>query len=260
MQHNTSIKQRYETTEWSLATDHAECVVCFEPLQSEQCCVLVNNTGTRVCQHIFHFTCAEDHKRSLGESPTCAICRRSYSSLKKIPDFQSDPEAWFEIVDLDGDGQLSLKEVTEILKYTTPLDWKTAESWIRDNWMNWDTDGDGHLSFAEIVRPGTGLLHCLRDIFDEIHRGPVPELDISTLRDWFVYWDEDNSKELDKEEVIRALIKTLSIGHDSERQASVREVVNGTWAMFDSDGNGNVDIDEFILPDGLGETLIATIR
>ena len=41
---------------------------------------------------------------------------------------------------------------------------------------------------------------------DEINRGPVPELDISRLRDWFVYWDEGNSGELDREEVIRVLM------------------------------------------------------
>jgi len=257
--------------EWVLATDHAECVICFEPLQSAQSCVLVSNTGKRVCQHIFHSTCAEDHKRSLGDSVInkyhltlvnahCAICRRPYHSLKNIPDFQSHPHAWFETVDLDGDGQLSLKEVTEILKATTPLDWKRAEEWIRDNWTNWDTDGDGYLSFAEIACPRTGLLSCLRDKFDEVNRGAVPELDVSMLRDWFVYWDEDDSGELDREEVIRALIKTLRLGQDSERQANIREVVNGTWVIFDTDGSGNIDIDEFLSRDGLGETLIATLR
>ena len=163
MQNNTS-PQTYESSEWAVANDHAECVICFEPMQSEQCCVLTNNTGTRICQHMFHLSCAENHKRSLGGSATCAICRRPYSSLKNIPDFQSDPEAWFEIVDLDGDGQLSLQEVTEILKSTTPLDWRSAETWIENNWAEWDTDGDGYLSFAEITRPGTWMLPCLREL------------------------------------------------------------------------------------------------
>ena len=42
---------------------------------------------------------------------------------------------------------------------------------------------------------------------------------------WYEFWDEDNSGSLDKEEVVRALLKTLHMTHDplQARSESVRK-------------------------------------
>jgi len=244
--------------EATVATDHAECPICFEPMISAPSCVLLDSSGKRVCQHVYHLHCTQEHQRSQSGIAHCAVCRRVYSSLLEIPDFNTDPTAWFKSVDLDGDGQLSISETTEILKTVLPLNWRHAEQWIRQEWNQWDTDGDGRLSYSEITRPRTGLLASLRREFPMLRRDPPPEMEVSNLQEWFTYWDEDESGELDREEVVRALIKTLGVGQDFERQTSIREAVNGVWGIFDTDGSGEIDLDEFLQNDGLGQCLVAT--
>lgn len=247
--------------ESAVAIDHAECPICFEPMLSAPSCVLVNRSGKRVCQHMYHLCCAQDHQRSQSGTAHCAICRRDFVSLKEIPDFHENPKAWFKIADLDGDGQLSISEVTEVLKTVLPLDWRHAEAWIKQEWNRWDTDRNGTLSYKEITRRRTGLLASLKaQNFSILRPDPPSHLEESNLREWFNYWDEDGSGELDREEVIRALIKTLGAGQHYERQAMIREAVNGVWAIFDTDGSGEIDVEEFLQVDGLGQTLIATAQ
>jgi len=76
---------------------------------------------------------------------------------------------------------------------------------------------------------------------------------------WFAFWDFDDSGALDKEEVVRALIKTFKLGRDDVRKAQdMRAVVNATWGLFDPDGSGSVDRREFLMRDGLAETIVAS--
>mmetsp|Transcript_20050 Transcript_20050/g.29315 ORF Transcript_20050/g.29315 Transcript_20050/m.29315 type:complete len:241 (-) Transcript_20050:82-804(-) len=225
--------------EATVATDHAECPICFEPMISAPSCVLLDSSDKRVCQHLYHLHCAQAHQQSQLGITNCPICRGAFSSLLEIPDFNADPTGWFQSADLDGDGQLSISETTEILKTVLPLNWRHAEQWIRQEWNQWDTDGDGRLSYSEITRPRTGLLACLRaENFSLLRRDLPPEMEESNLREWFAYSDEDESGELDREEVVRALINTLGVGQDFERQTSIREAVNGVWGVFDTDGSG----------------------
>lgn len=85
--------------------------------------------------------------------------------------------------------------------------------------------------------------------------------DIRTNRQaWFSYWDEDDSGTLDKEEVVRALLKTLRLTSDPARVSQMRSSVDAIWCLFDDDGNGTVDRDEFLKPsEGLADTIIATM-
>jgi len=37
-----------------------------------------------------------------------------------------------------------------------------------------------------------------------------------------------------------------------------RQTVKAVWPLFDLDGSGSIDLDEFCSPDGLGDTIIAS--
>ena len=72
--------------------------------------------------------------------------------------------------------------------------------------------------------------------------------------------DEDDSGELDKEEVVRALLKTLALTGDPTRVQMMRSTVEAIWPVFDDDGSGTIDRQEFLKAnDGLADTIIATM-
>ena len=74
----------------------------------------------------------------------------------------------------------------------------------------------------------------------------------------FEYFDEDRSGTLEKGEVIRALIKTFGLSSDLRKVEEMRSVVGAVWSMFDPDASDSIDRSEFIAPDGLADTIVAT--
>ena len=85
----------------------------------------------------------------------------------------------------------------------------------------------------------------------------IPDL-VSDKTGWFTYWDEDNSGELDQEEVVRALLKTLNMTSDQAQVRNMRSTVSAIWPIFDDDGSGTISREEFLKTDGLADTVIAT--
>ena len=84
--------------------------------------------------------------------------------------------------------------------------------------------------------------------------------DIARLpREWFHYWDEDGSQSLEKDELIRALIKTFRFTQGPELLRDLSDTVNAIWPIFDTDGNGCIDMEEFIMNDGLRDTILASL-
>jgi len=114
-------------------------------------------------------------------------------------------------------------------------------------------------------------------------KGPIPDMARDKLG-WYNYWDEDNSGSLEKEEVVRALAKTLGLPHaaralDSHepsrnllgipvglstspaRVQQMRSTVDAIWAVFDADGSQSIERDEFLRPgEGLADTIVATMQ
>jgi hypothetical protein len=78
---------------------------------------------------------------------------------------------------------------------------------------------------------------------------------------WFDYFDEDASRALNKEEVVRALIKTLDVGINNQAVATViRATIEAVWLVFDHDNSGEIDRKEFLEPKtGLADTIIASL-
>ena len=245
----------------STALKHAECPICFEKLHKAPVGVFLNRGGRRVSQHFFNLEAANEWLRS--GSGLCPLTRQPIASVLGVPDIRADPDGWFSAVDVDGDGRLSRREVVECLKAQLAVDNAALDAAVEDRghwmWQQWDKDGNGYIERNELLEP-QGLAAYVRTAFHKSERELIPE--ISTNRTgWFEYWDEDCSGSLDKEEVVRALLKTLKLTADASRVSQLRSSIDAIWPVFDSDGSGVIEKDEFLLPgEGLADMIIATCQ
>ena len=123
-------------------------------------------------------------------------------------------------------------------------------------WRMWDCDGSGSIEPSEIPRIVTMLI----EHFPRTEVSPIP--DIRTCKDkWYDYWDEDANGTLQKEEVVRAFVKTFNVSRqDLATVISIRETLNNIWILFDHDSSGSIDKNEFLGPNGLADTIVAQLQ
>jgi len=232
------------------AQNHQECTECFAPLCDHPVVCFIEG-GKRSCTHFFH-----DHCIDRQVKPTCCpLCKKHYESVSVLPIAIENPVAWLRAVDFDGDGSLSYEEIIDGLKAQVKLDWNKIEADVDKHFSKWDKDKSGSISLQEFVDPVNGVIPYMRANFaPHVAIKPMPDI-TNDKHGWFNYWDEDSTGSLDKTEVCRALIKTL---RQVDRQAIV-SIIDCIWPMFDTDGSGSVDYNEFIAPDGLADTIRAQI-
>lgn len=234
------------------AVMHHECAMCFEPLHSSPAagCMSDRNNEQRSCRHLYHHACLER-----VENNQCPLCRQHYGSINDIPNPFSHPREWFKFMDADNNGTLSCEEVVEGLQAILPLDYRKITEDAERLWSVWDADGDGFISYDEFST--CGVVGYLQQ-----HYPGAPILEVPDIRQnkrgWFQYWDEDNSSSLDKNEMIRALIKTFA-SSNRDKIAVIQETVMMIWSIFDEDGSGVIEIDEFVAPDNFADTIIASM-
>ena len=232
----------------------AECSVCFEPLAGAPV-VLCASRGVS-CGHYLHETCA---RRWQQRESRCPVCRSPFDGIDRFPAID-DPRAWFAAVDCDRSGTLSQREVVAALKATVPgLDVERFDRDILGLWRRWDLNNDGTIDFNELFKEPDGLLAYARAAF---RGGPRVDGEPPPLRDgaaWFRFWDYDGSGTLDMAEVHRALVKTFAISDDHGRLNTMAETLSAVWGVFDADGNGTIDLGEYAMAGGLGETLAASL-
>lgn len=242
----------------ALASEHAECPICFEPLCSAPLALFSAANGRRVCWHIFHETCA---RQLAGVNLNCPLCRADFNHVTAVPRIDTDPNAWFDACDMDGNNALSTREVLEIVKSSFPVDHTKLERDLPKLWRRWDPNGDGHIQRHEFLAPN-GLLDFLRDHFpkqtgrhDDL---PVPDIR-SDKQAWFRHFDEDGSGELSISEVTRGLIKSYHLSSDVNQAQAMRDLVTNVWCLFDADQSGEISQAEFLHPgDGLADSIIAS--
>ena len=159
--HVAVVPQDYEP---GIAEQHAECPICFEPLHSAPAGVFVDPAGRRVSQHLFNYDAAVRWAQDRNE---CPVTRAPFARVVQVPSLITHPNEWFALVDLDGDGQLSRKEVIEVLKAQLPINNErldqVAEDPQSDLWRRWDTDGNGFVDREELLAPG-GLVEYVREV------------------------------------------------------------------------------------------------
>jgi len=102
------------------ALKHAECSICFEPLSEGPIGVFLNEAGKRVSPHFFNLDAAREWLRS--GNGHCPLTRQRIASVALVPDVREDPQGWWKVVDVNGDGKLSRHEVLEALKAQLPID------------------------------------------------------------------------------------------------------------------------------------------
>ena len=246
----------------------AECPICFDPLHVGRACALLRaGSSQRSCQHFFHESCVA----RLSLPRTCPLCRRPFGGSSAMPDPVEFPSQWFAFFDTDGNAQLSFDELLTGLLIALPLDPRriradsevqtsaalpSKSSLLQRLWQRWDRNGDGSIQLQEFMDKREGILGYLLEWYPREEERTPPPLTPDTLREWFLFWDEDGSGSLEKNEVTRALVKTLR--PDKGGRSALASVVEAVWFLFDDDGNGSIEMDEFLRPDGLAETLRAT--
>lgn len=125
-----------------------ECSICFEELYKNEVVALYKgNNKTRVCSHYFHRECVLNCCYGLNNTQQCPLCRSSFAMIKTLPDPRIDSRSWFDIVDSNQNGTLSIIEVANALKAQLPLNLKNLEIQLKDLWPRWTTS----LPFGEIT-------------------------------------------------------------------------------------------------------------
>eukprot|EP00039_Didymoeca_costata_P002433 m.60198 g.60198 ORF g.60198 m.60198 type:complete len:298 (+) comp11303_c0_seq1:255-1148(+) len=234
------------------ALEHAECAICFEPLYTADSAYLADSRG-RVCRHFYHHICIQAMPQT-----NCPMCRSSFERIEKLPKLEENALAWFKAVDLDGNGGLSRQELMDALKTQLPVDWRKLErEMIPSHWDQFDPNGDGSISYDELTRPD-GVLAWVKRRFPQGKMAEAPP--VTEKLQWFEFWDEDDSGELDQDEVVRALAKTFHYALEPAKVRGLQEMLSSLWVLFDTDGGGGIDKEEFCKADGLGDTIIASTQ
>jgi len=241
----------------NVAVDHAECPICYDELATRKCAVLRQQSGKRSCRHYLHLDCAQS--LISGNRKTCPVCRAPFFSAYAVPDYDTNPKMWFDCVDADSSQTLSKSEVLDVLKALFLIDYKALEKSVDSLWPRWDKDRSGELDFSELCDPKTGLLVYVKVHFAREKQQPPPQLTMSNREEWFQYFDDDDGGTLDKEEIVRALVKTFRLSTDLRKVNEIRTVLDNVWSIFDTDGSGEIELEEFVQRDGLGETVIASL-
>ena len=217
---------------------------------------------SRSCRHLFHDHCLREWGRVKGVDARCPCCSATFERVVRVPNFDDDHRAWFDAVDIDGNGTLDQREVLEIMQAQFPIDYKQAEVLVPKLWSQWDQDGNGTIDFDEMVHDEHGLVAYMRRYLRRATteggaHGSVPDIR-SNRREWFFYFDDDRSGTLERAEVERAFVITFSLG-DPVKSATMRETVGAVWPIFDTDGSNSIEMDEFLQADGLADSICASL-
>lgn len=239
-----------------------ECPVCYFELYQFTPGV-IRMHSRRVCGHYFHKQCAHYLLRLVKgtKSPACCpICGVEFSEVKEMPDLARDPREWFAICDIDFGGELEEVEVIEALGAILPVSRHKLTKSVRAHWHEWDPDGDGTITMQEFVAPERGLRDWILKNLSQLRvdlqplPGMVPSIDRNP-REWFHYWDRDASGTLEKEEVIRALIRTFCRNENGrpvlQNAHDMRECANSLWEGLGYRPFDGIGFEEFVRPYGL---------
>lgn len=237
-------------TEFTATT--LECPVCCFELWRQPVAVLRNHSK-RSCPHYLHRECASYLLRGAA---ICSICGERFSEVKPLPDFAREPKAWFTMVCVDS---MDKTETTVALACVLPCHVEALTREINERWEEWDADGNGTISIDEFLRPERGMhawvmrdLKALTEVKGGIQQAPVLD---RTPRDWFVHWDTDKSGSLEKEELCRALVRTLCISDKGQPHIQeAREMillVDSLWSALGYSPIERIDFEEFARPYGL---------
>jgi len=246
----------------AVSGEQFECPVCFFELYKYPSGV-IRLHSRRSCCHYMHYECAQYLLKSAKGSSKhgiCPLCGADFAEVKPMPSLASEPREWFSTVDLDYGGELDQVEVIEALGCVLPLDRHKLDKHVKAHWHEWDPDGDGTITLHEFCLPQRGLRDWIMGNVTllKADHPPLP-IDVPVLdmqpREWFQFWDRNANGTLERDELVRALIRTFCTnenGQTSLPQAhDMREVAMGLWVAVGHEPFDMVTFEEFIKPYGL---------
>ena len=183
------------------------------------------------------------------------MCRAAYTSIIEMPDPMSSAEKWFQLVDADSSGNLTLEEVVDVVRATCNISEDDVETLVQEKWGKWDADSSKGIEWNEFP----GLLSFIFGNLPDTAFSVTPNITGGNgSNEWFDFWDEDKNGALDKDEVARALIKTF--GKNGFRTVKeLQAVIESVWPLFDPDHSNTITKDEFLIRDGLADTICACL-
>jgi hypothetical protein len=160
------------------AARYAECPICFEPLHAGPVGVFLDGSGKRVSQHFFRLDAAREWLAS--GNGMCPITRAPIRSVRPVPNVQTDPDGWFAVCDVDGNGKLSRKEAIECIKAQYACDVAQLDAALTDEahrmWRQWDVDGSGFIERHELLASPNGLALSVPRLFPPPAIGTMPNM------------------------------------------------------------------------------------
>lgn len=195
------------------AIEAAECPICFEALCAAQVCVFTAG-GRRSCRHFFHLSCAQ---RLQDHAPVCPMCRCGFDEVVALPDPEQDVTRWFNLVDRDGSGCLKREEVRDVFAATLDVDQSSLDQVIAARWDEWDSDQTGGITEDQLSR----VLAFVQRALPGRRRREPPAL-TTDKGGWFDHFDERLRGTLNKQQMARALIKTLTSAVGTANHEEVR--------------------------------------
>ena len=256
---------------------HAECCICFDDLcDSTQTLACFTCNGARTCPHFFHQGCAQDVLRE--DAPHCPLCRHEVDDYVAVPSAADDADAWFGVVDVENNGQLSRAQVLSVLVSQFPVDAEKLEEALPMLWQRWDMSSSGFVSRQEFVDPQRGLLAFVRK--ELLHEPSTPAATEPSVtpqattetppmagrssssdrhwaddpRVWFDIYDENRSGMLSHDTLLRALVRSnrrLSL-------AGARETIATLGLATEAEAAGGGDAITFERFLEIHNTLLAT--
>ena len=242
------------------AQDHCECAVCFDELYKRTQGVLLDDAGRRLCKHVVHLNCLKDlpsYNDNHG-APLCPLCRRESAGVTELPSIFEDARRWFDLVDLDRNGQVAAEDVLATLKAQLPVDEEAIDAQWDSLWAHFDHNSSGTLAYDDVAAPERGLVAFLEraglnKVIPKSPRAPPPKLE-SDPGAWFDYWDEDGVGALEEGEVLRALVHSLDLRGDRGQVRGTADLVRACLAACDIDSR--VTREDFVRENGLA-TVVA---
>jgi len=233
-----------------------ECNICFDALATVPVVILTKDSK-RVCKHFFHKACIEYLEEEDIHKCPVSVCRLEFNGKSLLPNIVQNPEEWYKFVDFDKCGTLCYEHIMEVLQASLDIDHTRLAAELPEAFQNWDTDRDGSLSYDEMMAEHGLVSYARKFLPKPLDYSKIPDIR-REKRKWFLFWDEDKNGRLSKEEVIRALLKTLR--RDSSPSSIIlRDVVKALWSDFDRNDSQDIDVGEFCDKDGLYETVLAEI-
>jgi len=113
------------------------CPICLDELSGQPLGVCLGSSGSRSCDHYFHFDCLRK-----VEGASCPQCRTRFRKRALLPNIIDDEESWFMHVSSSGKDALNKREVSSALKAMLYLAPEDIDDLVASSWDTWTLEED----------------------------------------------------------------------------------------------------------------------